>query len=280
MAIDRCDDTEPHGPHRTQYGPFGVKDCEGIAEPAEPKSITRFEFTVLGRPAPQGSKKKGNAGQLREASAYLPAWRAAIKRAAYERYVELGVEPGDLPLITGAVAFGCTFWMPPDRRVDAPPDLDKLLRAVWDSLTAARVWEDDGRVIEIDHLNKTLATSATTTGAAITVRALGCQECADTGVCPTCHDQGWTDPGCCVTCGGSGRCECCPKKDEATPTLYATADDAYADVIRIAPVESARDGWHQAECTDCDWQSWGGLESVVEESGWEHVTEKHVEGST
>lgn len=186
-----------------------------LIEPTEPKPITRMEFTVLGRPAPQGSKKRGNAGQLREASPYLPAWRAAVKRAAYERYVELGVEPGDLPLLRGAIAFGCTFWMPPGHRVDAPPDLDKLLRAVWDSLTAAQVWQDDGRVIEVDYLNKTLATVDATgkpvTGAVISVRALDCQSCGGSGVCAAC--AGWAEPEHfpCPACGGSGRCECCPK---------------------------------------------------------------------
>ncbi|MGW3608964.1 hypothetical protein ACWD6N_03595 [Micromonospora sp. NPDC005163] len=40
MAIDRCTETRPHPAHRTQYGPFGVKDCPGVpmtpaaAEPA------------------------------------------------------------------------------------------------------------------------------------------------------------------------------------------------------------------------------------------------------
>lgn len=27
---DRCTDTDPHGPHRAQYGPWGVKDCPGV----------------------------------------------------------------------------------------------------------------------------------------------------------------------------------------------------------------------------------------------------------
>jgi len=118
--------------------------------------ITRLDVSVNGRPAPQGSKRRGQHGQLREASPYLPAWRQAIKRAVYEQYQALGIEPrgSDLPLFRGAVAFGATFWMPAGVRPDAPPDLDKLVRAVWDALTLARVWEDDGRVVEVDWLSK------------------------------------------------------------------------------------------------------------------------------
>ena len=37
--------------------------------------ISELRVTVAGRPAPQGSKRLGGAGQLREQSAYLPAWR-------------------------------------------------------------------------------------------------------------------------------------------------------------------------------------------------------------
>jgi hypothetical protein len=33
MTTDRCTDTQPHLAHRTQYGPFGVKDCPGVPVP-------------------------------------------------------------------------------------------------------------------------------------------------------------------------------------------------------------------------------------------------------
>ena len=41
MGIDRCTETKPHGPHRAQYGPFGVKDCPGVAQPAAPTPEVR-----------------------------------------------------------------------------------------------------------------------------------------------------------------------------------------------------------------------------------------------
>lgn len=108
-----------------------------------------------------------------EASKYLPAWRAAVKRAVYEKYRALGVDPVRDPkwaLLRGPVGFSATFRMPPGQRVDSPPDLDKLVRAVWDSLTAARVWEDDGRVVEVDWLDKVAADDETCIGADIVVR--------------------------------------------------------------------------------------------------------------
>jgi Holliday junction resolvase RusA-like endonuclease len=113
-------------------------------------AVGRLVISVTGRPAPQGSKNKGSAGQLREQSPYLPAWRAAVKRAAYEAYQAAGVEPDALPLLRGPVGIRVTFRLDPDRRPDAPPDLDKLLRATWDALTSARAWEDDGRVVHVE----------------------------------------------------------------------------------------------------------------------------------
>lgn len=137
--------------------------------------IERLDVSVRGRPAPQGSKHRGAHGQMREASPYLPAWRAAVKRAVYGQYKALGVEAAELPLLRGPVAFGATFYLPPGRRPDAigGPDLDKLLRAVWDALTAARVWEDDGRVVEIDWLCKQLAPDGEGPGVDLSVRLLG-----------------------------------------------------------------------------------------------------------
>lgn len=111
-------------------------------------TITRLAFTVVGRPAPQGSKKLSPEGNLLEQSVYLPSWRAAVKRAAYAEFLRLGVMPSDLPLLRGAVLFSGTYRMG-DVAIDGPPDLDKLLRSTWDGLTSARAWEDDGRVTRI-----------------------------------------------------------------------------------------------------------------------------------
>lgn len=138
-----------------------------------PSGLTAHGLSVWvpGRPAPQGSKRIGEHGQMREASPYLPAWRQAVKRAVYERFRELGITPADVQamrrngtaLFGGPVGITMSFALDPDRRVDAMPDLDKLQRAVWDELTKARVWEDDGRVISVS-ASKNMANPDTGTG--------------------------------------------------------------------------------------------------------------------
>ena len=131
--------------------------------------IERFGVSVVGRPAPQGSKHHGEHGQMREASPYLSAWRAAVKRAVYERYREVGIGPTALPLFRGPVVVSVTFHLDPTRRVDAAPDLDKLLRSTWDALTASRVWEDDGRVVTVTASKRHASGQPPDTGALIEV---------------------------------------------------------------------------------------------------------------
>lgn len=135
----------------------------------------RLTIAAIGRPAPQGSKQLGGAGQLLEQSAYLPAWRQAVKIAAYERYRLLGIDPASLPLFPAGVPViveQCTFFVGPDQcraeGTDEPigtPDIDKLLRAVLDALGGAkgsgRVFADDSQVVEIRALRKLRATSQT-----------------------------------------------------------------------------------------------------------------------
>lgn len=135
----------------------------------------RLSIAAIGRPAPQGSKQLGGAGQLLEQSAYLPAWRQAVKIAAYEEYKRRGINPSTLPIFGAGVPVvieSCTFFVGPDQcraeGTDEPlgtPDIDKLLRAVLDALGGAkgsgRVFADDAQVIEIRGLRKLRATSQT-----------------------------------------------------------------------------------------------------------------------
>lgn len=126
-------------------------------------------FTVWapGRPAPQGSKD----AQMREQSVYLPSWRAAVKKAVYQEYKALGIKPGDLPLLRGAVTVSrCVFRLDTGQRLDSPPDLDKLIRATFDALTMARLWEDDGRVLAIMHAEKREPSALAGTGVELSVR--------------------------------------------------------------------------------------------------------------
>lgn len=135
----------------------------------------RLTIAAIGRPAPQGSKQLGGAGQLLEQSAYLPAWRQAVKIAAYEEYLRRGIDPGTLPVFAAAtpvIVESCSFFVGPDQcraeGTDEPlgtPDIDKLLRAVLDALGgakgSARVFADDSQVVEIKGLRKVRAGSQT-----------------------------------------------------------------------------------------------------------------------
>lgn len=129
----------------------------------------RLHIAAVGRPAPQGSKEQGGAGQLRESSIYLPAWRAAVKLAAFEAYRAAGIDPAALPLFpagTPVTVELCTFFVGPTQcradGTDEPtgtPDIDKLLRAVLDALGgqqkgSARCFADDSQVVLIKKLSK------------------------------------------------------------------------------------------------------------------------------
>lgn len=136
-------------------------------------ALESITVRVAGRPAPQGSKRTGSAGQLLEASPYLAAWRAAVKSAVYGRYRELELDPDatKVPgwaLLRGPVGIVIEFRLQTGQRIDSAPDLDKLERATWDALTKARVWEDDGRVV-YSHASKRDATDGLPVGAWITV---------------------------------------------------------------------------------------------------------------
>jgi hypothetical protein len=110
---------------------------------------------VEGRPAPQGSKHEGAHGQMREASPYLPAWRAAVRNTAHRTLNALGVLVEARPYFRGAVVVRhLEFIVHPGQRVDSPPDIDKLIRGVLDPLKYAGVYEDDGRVVRIERASK------------------------------------------------------------------------------------------------------------------------------
>lgn len=108
-----------------------------------------------GVPVPQGSKtvaQYGGKAWLRDSNgAKLKPWRALVEEAAREAIREAGWYTLDCP-----VEVDVLFWMPrPKSRkwwevwVPVKPDLDKLLRSVFDSLTAAGVWRDDSRVVHL-----------------------------------------------------------------------------------------------------------------------------------
>lgn len=144
----------------------------------------RLTITVGGRPAPQGSKRLGGAGQLLEQSPYLVAWRQAVKVGAYRAYRQAGIGHEVLPLFGPGVPVvieQCTFIVGPDQcRADGTddpigtPDIDKLLRSTLDALGgqengSARLFADDAQVVRISQMWKVRATPEYPPGAIIVV---------------------------------------------------------------------------------------------------------------
>ncbi|MFI9331932.1 RusA family crossover junction endodeoxyribonuclease [Kitasatospora sp. NPDC052868] len=145
----------------------------GGAAPAREPALT---VTVYGDPAAQGSKAyKGHrtsrvtgrqVAVLAEQSKMVKPWRALVTAAAVRAIAgtraaaRADAAPGSgsppaAPL-AGPLAVAVVFTMPrpgriPGDRLGWPavrPDGDKLLRAVFDGLTDARAWGDDGQVVQ------------------------------------------------------------------------------------------------------------------------------------
>lgn len=144
----------------------------------------RLTIYVYGRPAPQGSKDFGSAGQLLEQSPYLPAWRQAVKVATYTAYQSAGIRHTELPLIPWpdpVTIERCTFYVHDAQcraaDTDEPtgaPDVDKLLRATLDALGGARqgtarLFADDSQVTRITELSKQRPAPGRPSGALIIV---------------------------------------------------------------------------------------------------------------
>ena len=113
---------------------------------------------VDGEPAPQGSKSVGRHGGVYEKSRKVAPWRAAIRAATLAQ---------GSPFVTGAVDVSIVFILPRPAghyrtgrnshmlKDSAPrlpmtrPDLDKLARSTLDGLKEAKVYGDDGQVVEM-----------------------------------------------------------------------------------------------------------------------------------
>lgn len=122
-----------------------------------------IEFTVLGVPAPQGSKVANRFGGFREANPATGPWRAAVAWSASIEVTRRGM--AGLPLLDGPLHVTARFYFPRPKshyrtgkhagelRPDAPvfhsskPDADKLARALGDSLSGVLI-RDDARIAE------------------------------------------------------------------------------------------------------------------------------------
>ena len=110
--------------------------------------MVAVSFDVVGRPAPQGSKKSVGRGRFVEASKYLPAWRAAVVSAARLAY---SGEPIATPCRLRVVVFLDKPKKP--KFESAPgvmPDVDKLARGIADSLKIGGVIDDDALIVSLE----------------------------------------------------------------------------------------------------------------------------------
>ena len=106
-------------------------------------------FDVIGRPAPQGSKKSIGNNRFVESSKFLPAWRKAVRVAAEE-----AVTASTWARVSGPVELEVMFYLDRPSSISktkrpypiVPPDVDKLLRGVQDSLSGV-IYEDDAQII-------------------------------------------------------------------------------------------------------------------------------------
>jgi crossover junction endodeoxyribonuclease RusA len=106
-------------------------------------------FDVIGRPAPQGSKKSIGNNRFVESSKFLPAWRKAVRVAAEE-----AVTASMWARVSGPVELEVMFYLDRPSSISktkrpypiVPPDVDKLLRGVQDSLSGV-IYEDDAQII-------------------------------------------------------------------------------------------------------------------------------------
>jgi crossover junction endodeoxyribonuclease RusA len=116
-----------------------------------------LEFIALGIPAPQGSKKAFRRGKhiaLVESCARVKPYRAAVAAAALAAGAKVLHGPIYVSVIFSFVRPKSHFNAKGELRDAATryvgrPDIDKLCRAVLDSLTGI-AWIDDSQVVALD----------------------------------------------------------------------------------------------------------------------------------
>ena len=113
--------------------------------------MTTLSIRVFGEPAPQGSKTaivRGGKAIMYEASKKLPKWRDSVLMTCKVTALE---QKAETPLL-GPLAASVTFYLErPHSTTRAypnnAPDVDKLLRAVFDGLQESGVISNDGQIV-------------------------------------------------------------------------------------------------------------------------------------
>ena len=127
-------------------------------------------FTVIGLPAPQGSKRHVGHGVMIESSKAVKPWREAVAHAAFA--ARLGAQPLDGPLYLRA-----RFYLPRPASLSKrklalgpcrKPDIDKLLRSTLDGIVQSGAIVDDARIVRCE-VEKEYAIPSGYSGALISV---------------------------------------------------------------------------------------------------------------
>ena len=156
-----------------------------------------FHCKVIGTPVPQGSSKGFNRGGrviITSANKNLKPWRNTMA----SNFVE-AIGSRQAPLFSGPVEVSATFIMPriaslPKSREKAhtvKPDLDKLLRALGDSLSESQVLADDALITQYSNLKKRYALVGEAPGVEVTVKLVVDEIAIDGG---TARAKTSTDP--------------------------------------------------------------------------------------
>ncbi len=131
--------------------------------------MAEVSLSVIGDPASQGSHAIMQGRIVQVNSKKHKAWRNAITQQA------LATLPADWEPIDEACELIVNFYMPKPASAKrslptVSPDLDKLIRAVGDSLTDSGVVVDDSRIVRISA--RKLYAQGIEPGATIEVRTL------------------------------------------------------------------------------------------------------------
>ena len=110
--------------------------------------MEKIEFDVIGEPVSQGSHSVINGRIVQVNSKKHKAWRNAVFFAALNKMPPKWT-PLDCP-----IRLEVDFYLKRPATItratpSVTPDLDKLIRAVGDSLTTASLFVDDARIVEI-----------------------------------------------------------------------------------------------------------------------------------
>jgi Holliday junction resolvase RusA-like endonuclease len=131
--------------------------------------MAEVSLSVTGDPASQGSHAIMNGRIVQVNSSKHKAWRKAIVQEA------IATLPDDWQPIDEPCELIVNFYIPKPKTVDrqlpsVSPDLDKLIRAVGDSLTDSGVVIDDSRIVRISA--RKLYAEGIAPGATIQVKTL------------------------------------------------------------------------------------------------------------